>query len=108
MITKSQNAACLQVGKAASANPAWREYANYCLLREKGLRKEALAALSKFLSEAKDWSFGNQKEFVLWLCDQMDKIRDASYGPYPNPLMKQLVEPVFGKCLEEDGASGEL
>ena len=108
MISKSQNAACLHIGRAASANPAWMDYANYCILREKGLRKEAFTSLSNFLSAARNWPFEDQKGFVLWLCDQMDKIRDGGYGPYPNPLMKQLVEPVFEKCLEEEGVSGEL
>lgn len=107
MITKKQNDACTRVGEAAIARPEWNDYGQYCLLREKGLRKQALSKLSDFLRNSQSWSFDQKKEFVIWLCNQMDSIPDASYGPYPTPLARELLIPFFEEWTQRDPINSE-
>ncbi len=107
MIARDQNAACLAVAAEAEAKPAWADYAAYCRLREQGLRKQAFGHLSSFISRASSWEFESKKEFVLWLCSEMDSIKDADYGPYPAPLRNQLFAPFFKRWLEQDPRNDE-
>jgi tetratricopeptide (TPR) repeat protein len=102
MISKSQINACIQVGETAVNRPEWQDYGQYCLLREKGLRKQAFSKLSAFLEHSKGWSFDQKKEFVKWLCDQMDSIPDASYEPYPSPLLRDLFIPFFEEWTQRE------
>jgi hypothetical protein len=46
MISKDQNQACLEIGNEASKKEEWIDYAQYCFLREKGLRKKAFNRIS--------------------------------------------------------------
>jgi hypothetical protein len=57
MITRSQNAACLAVAEEADKVPAWKNYAQYCRLREQGLRKQAFARMDLFIAQAVKWGF---------------------------------------------------
>src|SRR5688500_12232733 len=56
-----------EASRIASDNPAWTEFAKYCELLERGLRKDALAHLSEFIESTLIWSFAERKEFVSWL-----------------------------------------
>ena len=53
MIAKDQNIALLTVAKAASENSEWKDYAEYCIDREKGLRKQAFKKPKQFPNENK-------------------------------------------------------
>ena len=53
MIAKDQNITLLTVAKAASENSEWKNYADYCIDREKGLRKQAFKKLAEFLKSTK-------------------------------------------------------
>lgn len=95
MITEEQNRALVTVGKAATINPAWQHYSNYCFEREKGRRKEALNELDQFLATAKDWSDEGKIDFLNFIFPLFENIPDASYGPFPQPLSKRMVEPAL-------------
>ena len=102
MITKDQNKACRIVGEEALLNTEWQEYGKYCLNREKGLRKKAFTHLDSFLKLTLSWDFSQKQSFVQWLCDKMDTISNADYGPYPTPLLKKLFSPVFDEWIEKE------
>lgn len=53
MISKSQNKALLTIAKITTKEPAWQAYADYCLDREKGLRKQVFTKLSAFIRPRK-------------------------------------------------------
>jgi hypothetical protein len=108
MITKKQNSACLIVGEKALQNPEWKDYGDYCLNREKGLRKQAFSHLESFLCQAVTWSFEKKLEFVQWLCDLMDTVADASYGPYPTPLSQRLFIPLFEEWIKKEPNNAEV
>ena len=107
MIARDQNTACLNVAVEAEAEPAWADYGAYCRFREQGLRRQAFEHLNKFTAQASSWEFEAQKRFVLWLCGKMDSVKDADYGPYPNPLREKLFRPFFEKWLAQEPDNDE-
>lgn len=99
MITTQQNLACKTVAEQAAINPLREDYATYCSLRGLGLRKEAFCKLESFISGISGWRFEEKKTFVLWLCELMNSVRDADYGPFPQPLKERVFRPFFEKWL---------
>ncbi len=95
MIAQSQNEALRVVGLAAVEVEAWKPYAAYCLLREQGLRKQALGRLGEFLTGAARWSDEEKIRFVDFLLPFAETVRDADYGPLPFPLMEKLIKPAL-------------
>jgi hypothetical protein len=107
VISQDQNAACLILAQEAGSVPDWEDYAAYCRLRERGLRNQAFSRLESFIDRATKWSFQTQREFVLWLCKEMDSIKDADYGPYPTPLRTRLFAPFFDEWLRREPNNDE-
>lgn len=95
MIYEEHNIALLTVGNAALKNPAWTDYANYCLDREKGLRKEAFHHLDQFLKATGSWSLDQKIDFIKFLFPFFETVQDADYGPFPQPLNDKLARPVL-------------
>lgn len=95
MITKDQNIALLSVGNLASKNPKWIDYANYCIDREKGLRKQAFKHLNEFLKSTEKWILEDKIDFMKFLFPFFESIPDADYGPFPQPLRDRLTKPAL-------------
>lgn len=102
MIAKEQNSALLIIGNHARVNPDWIDYANYCLNREKGLRKEAFQNLNKFLESSKFWTYEQEIDFTKFLLPFFETVKEADLGPFPQPLKDKLIKPVLIKwCANE-------
>jgi hypothetical protein len=97
MISKSQNDALRIVGNAASERNEWVKYAEYCFLRERGLRKEAFKILDEFLIDAEQWEEADRIKFVDFLMPYSETVEDADYGPMPYPLCVKLIKPTLEK-----------
>jgi len=95
MIARDQNIALLTVGNAALINPAWTEYAHYCFSREQGLRKKALNHLDNFIRTTNNWTIDRKIEFVKFLLPFFETVKDADYGPFPQPLSEKLIKPTL-------------
>ena len=67
MIAKDQNIALLTVAKAASENSEWKDYAEYCIDREKGLRKQAFKKLAEFIKSTNSWTLDQKIDFAKFL-----------------------------------------
>ena len=91
----------------ASAIPAWDEYASFCKLIEKGLRKDALAHLELFIKSAAGWPPSEKKEFVSWLYHFAYEHRDDSYLLMPHPLRVKFLEPALAEWMVREPESGE-
>ncbi len=107
VIAQTQNHACLALAGEADKVPAWKDYAQYCMLRERGLRKQAFLSLNSFLAESGRWSFDAKKTFVLWLISKMDTVEAADYGPYPQPVRARLFLPFFDEWLVREPQNDE-
>jgi len=78
--------------------PEWKEYGEYCLLRDKGLRKQAFQHLNIFLRQSASWTFEETKRFVLWLYKK-NFLNYHINGLCPEPLKNELMEPFFEKWI---------
>ena len=106
MIAKDQNIALLTVGKAASENSEWKEYAEYCLDREKGLRKQAFKKLNNFLISTQNWTIDEKIEFVKFLFPFFETVQDADYGPFPQPLSDKLIKQTLEEWCKREETDG--
>lgn len=100
MIAKDQNIALLTVAKAASDNPEWKDYADYCVDREKGLRKQAFKKLDTFIKSTQNWTADQKIEFTKFLFSFFENVQDADYGPFPQPLSDKLIKPTLEEWCE--------
>lgn len=94
-----------EASRIASRNSAWVEYAKYCGLLEKGLRKDALVHLSKFIDSSSNWSFAEKKEFVSWLYHYAYP-KQFLNQLLPHPLRLKLLEPTLAEwiCREPENS----
>jgi hypothetical protein len=101
MISDSQNKALLIVAEKAAESRDWLLFAEYCRLREKGLRKQAFEKMSAFLKEFREFSFERKKNFADFIFRLADSVPDADYGPLPTPLSAEL-KPVLLEWTEHE------
>lgn len=57
-----------EVGDSYFGRDGYDGFARYCLLREQGLKKGALSALTEFIGQAQQWPVERQREVVEELC----------------------------------------
>jgi hypothetical protein len=78
-------------------------FADYCRLREKGVRREAFAALRRFLDEARGWPWDKRTRFVDWVLTFMHE-HPSAHELNSEPLMTGLVLPTLDEwCAREPG-----
>jgi len=90
MISNSQNRALLMVAALAKKNSLWIDYADYCMMREQGLRKQSFEKLHLFINKFKSFTIDHQIEFVNFIYELAESVKDADYGPLPQPLTIEL------------------
>lgn len=105
MISKSQNNALLIVAEKTSLNPLWSDYSDFCLLREKGLRKQSFVKLGEFINSFKSFTFEQKKEFASVICELAENVEEAHYGPLPNQISVELKD-VLLAWAEKDFRDG--
>lgn len=84
----------LDVAEAAEQWPRLARYAEYCRLREQGLRKPAFQAIRTFIAEAQGWPLAERTEFVDWILTIAFHEREI-YDLIPHPLRQDLIEPTL-------------
>jgi hypothetical protein len=98
--------ALTEAANQASGVPAWNEYAEFCSLLEKGLRKDALKHLAAFIEAATKWSSPEKKKFVSWLYHFAHEHPD-SYLLMPQSLYKDFLHPTLFEWAEREPDNGE-
>ena len=98
--------ALTEAASYVSAFPGWIEYARYCELFEKGLRKDALNHLSAFIEASTKWPFAEKKKFVSWLYYFAYENPEA-YLLMPYPLSKFMLEPTLAEWIEAEPEEAE-
>lgn len=70
-----ESSALLRIMMAKNHDSRWKDFVEYCKLKNDGLRDLAFKKLKIFILKAEDWNFEDQKEFVISL---FELISDAS------------------------------
>ena len=91
------------LASAFRADQRLKHLATYCDLREKGLRREALAELVAFLEEAEGWDASAQRNVVLRILEGHWRTPQA-HQFLAEPLRRRFVEPVLNewRATEQD------
>ncbi len=86
--------------------PPWREYADFCLEYERGLRGEAFIILDRFIQWMERAPFEDRRRFTSWLLFQAD---DATghHMLIPHPLQTRIIEPTLWEWVEVDPLCSE-
>jgi len=80
--------------------------AEYCVLREKGLRSKALARLDDFLSGAALWEIGLARRNVLIIL-QANERTPAARQFMTHPLLMRLIHPILDQWIDDDPSAFE-
>ncbi|MBI5775214.1 MAG: hypothetical protein HZA89_15935 [Verrucomicrobia bacterium] len=93
---------------AADTNkfPEWSDYFAYCELLERGLRKEALAKLNRFVSSMLATSFEERRRFVSWLHHRVWNTGWLN-AFIPHPLDTRLAAPTLREWIEREPNAAE-
>ena len=85
--------------EAAAGVPEWADYAEYCRLREQGLRQQSLDRLNAFLTDQVGADFERRLAFVRWV---MTRVVDASDSDLliSQPLYHQLIRPTLREWVK--------
>lgn len=89
-----------QIGEKYLSKERYEDYANYCLLIEKGLRKLAINSINKFITSAKERSDAEQRELATELITLSNE-NDHVHQLLPYPLQQYLIE-IFKKWSEDE------
>src|SRR5580698_8266754 len=82
------------VASGAAATPAWADYAAFCSNLERGLRREAIARLTSFISMLERAPFQERKHFTSWLLHRTYR-REGRHKLTPHPLKICIIEPTL-------------
>lgn len=95
-----------EIAEKAGIQPAWAEYAAFCLEYESGLRKNAFATLERFIAKFERSPFSKRREFVSWLLTQAEG-KEGRHMLLPHPLKIRLVEPTLLEWTTVEPACSE-
>ena len=91
----------LAVAESISAEPRWQEFFDYCTLREKGLRKQALASIERLISQSSEWPSSDRRRFANWIYQ--------THLSFPNvhqlivtPLNQRLLIPTLESWITDE------
>jgi hypothetical protein len=76
-------------------------FKEYCIKKEKWLRKDSFSSLDRFIKEANGWEFETQKRFVLWLF-QIFEESDNLHNVLVHPLEQNLLKPVLENWMTQN------
>jgi hypothetical protein len=74
-------------------------FKKFCVLKEKGLRKESFTALSSFIDEARKWDINKQQDFTCWLFDLFE-VSDNIHHVLVHPLEENLLKPILEEWIK--------
>jgi hypothetical protein len=96
----------LELADALAADPQLVLLAEYCKLREKGLRRQAFAALDEFLTETTRWDSSSARSRALAVLNLHLETQEA-HQFLSQPLLGRFLLPVLAAWHREGSASPE-
>ena len=79
--------------------PEWTDFAEFCRLRERGLRHDSFRVLERFVAGIEATAFSERQRFVRWLYERpMDKRQML----LPHPLKVRVVDPTLEEWTQRE------
>lgn len=89
------------VADSIANQPQWSLFAQYCRLREKGLRPQSLQAIAQLIDEAATWTVHERRQFVDWLYETSLR-NPKAHQLIPTPLNQQLLVPTLKEWVASE------
>jgi hypothetical protein len=96
----------LNIAKQLDEDPRLKDLADYCRLREQGLRKSAFEALDKFLNESAKWDTETSRK-IIDLIFQIQFCAPDVHQFISTPLNKRFLLPGLKAWLKDEPNSRE-
>ena len=80
---------------ALRESASWRDYADFCLELERGLRHEAFRLLERFIVRLEREPFSERRRFMHWLMTTAEG-RKGRHMLLPHPLVMRIVAHAIG------------
>lgn len=94
-----------RIAESFSHQPEYKLFADYCLLREQGLRKQSLQTLQKFILQAKLQTLDMQVSYCTTLIAL--KYQNPQISIFPQPLCNYAIS-VLQQKLQQQAADTEI
>lgn len=88
--------------KAIITDPISNQYQgflDYCILKDKGLRKKSFEILQIFITGVKQWEEQDQRDFICWLFGLFEST-DNHHQVLVHPLEEQLLKPILQSWMD--------
>ena len=82
------------VADSIADQPQWARFAEYCRLREQGLRPQAMESITELIAEAARWSDNSRRLFADWIYSTSMRNPEV-HQLIPTPLNQQLLVPTL-------------
>lgn len=84
----------IAVADSIADQPQWILFAQFCRLREKGLRPQSLQAIAELIDEAAGWTDHARRQFTHWIYSTSVRNPEV-HQLVPTPLNQQLLIPTL-------------
>lgn len=74
-------------------------FIEFCLYKDKGLRKQSLKSLNLFLQQALEWDIKKQQQFACWIFEVIEVSEDV-HQVLIHPLEERLLKPLMEKWMD--------
>ncbi len=95
----------ISVADSIADQPQWKLFAQYCRLREQGLRPQALQAITRLIAEAASWTENARRQFADWIFATSLRIPEV-HQLIPTPLKQQLLVPTLLRWAASESSNG--
>lgn len=92
------------VADSITDQPQWLLYAQYCRLRERGLRPQALQAITELIAEAAGWGDNARREFADWIYSTFLRNPEV-HQLIPTPLNQQFLVPTLQQWVASESSN---
>src|SRR5688500_5168294 len=96
----------LQLAHELGSTPHFGALAEYCVLRQKGLRSQALERLNDFLADTALWDIELARPSVLAIL-QADARTPAAHQFMTHPLLVRLIYPTLDQWMVDEPSAVE-
>lgn len=86
----------IAVADSIADQPLWTLFAQYCRLREKGLRPQAMQSITQLISEAANWDDSDRRRFADWIYSTSLRNPEV-HQLIPKPLNLRLLIPTLSQ-----------
>ncbi|WP_153556473.1 hypothetical protein [Roseimaritima sediminicola] len=94
----------IAVADSIADQPQWNLSAQYCRLRERGLRPQALQAITELIAEAAGWGDNGRRQFADWIYSTSLRNPEV-HKLIPTPLNQQLLVPTLRQWAASESSN---